>query len=81
MFFLFEPHGVWKKKKTAQWDFASIISLRKKCPYSELLWSAFFHIRTEYGEIQSISPYSVQMRKKTDQNNSEYEHFSRSIWI
>ena len=23
--------------------------LRKKCPYSELLWSVFFGIRTEYG--------------------------------
>ena len=26
----------------------------------------------------SISPYSVQMRENADQNNSEYEHFSRS---
>ena len=26
----------------------------------------------------SISPYSVQMRENTDQNNSEYGHFSRS---
>ena len=26
-------------------------SLRKKCPYSELFWSAFSRIRTEYGEI------------------------------
>ena len=28
-------------------------SLRKKCPYSELFWSVFFPIRTEYGEILS----------------------------
>ena len=28
--------------------------------------------------IQSISPYSVRMRKKTEQNNSEYGHFSHS---
>ena len=27
-------------------------SLRKKCPYSELFWSVFSHIRTEYGEIR-----------------------------
>ena len=26
-----------------------------------------FQIRTEYGEIQSISPYSVRMRENTDQ--------------
>ena len=25
--------------------------LLKKCPYSELFWSAFSHIRTEYGKI------------------------------
>ena len=26
-------------------------SLRKKCPFSELFWSSFSRIRTEYGEI------------------------------
>ena len=35
-------------------------------------------IWTKYGEIHSISLYSVQMRKNTDQNNSEYGHFSCS---
>ena len=53
-------------------------TLYKKCPYSELFWFLFSHIRTEYGEIPSISLYSVQMRENTDQNNSEYGHFSRS---
>ena len=53
-------------------------TLNKKCPYSELFWSAFSRIRTEYGEIRSISPYSVQMRENADQNNSEYGHFSRN---
>ena len=48
------------------------LSLRKKCPYAELFWSLFSRIRTEYGEIQRISPYSVQMRENVDQNNSEY---------
>ena len=40
------------------------MSLRKKCPYSELFWSAlsaFSRIWIEYGEIRSISPYLVQM--------------------
>ena len=50
-------------------------SLRKKCPYSELFWAVFSQIRTEYGEIQSISLYSVQMRENVDQNTSEYGHF------
>ena len=62
---------VWSNKRE---------SLRKKCPYSVLLWSAFSHIRTEYGEILhiSISPYLVRMRENADKNNSEYGHFSRS---
>ena len=38
-------------------------------------------VRTEYGEllrILCISPYSVRMRKNTDQKNSEYGHFLRT---
>ena len=48
------------------------------CSYSELFWSVFSHIRTEYGEILRLSPYSIRMRKNAEQNNSEYGHFSRS---
>ena len=35
--------------------------LSKKCRYSELFWSAFSRIWTEYGEMLRISPYSVRM--------------------
>ena len=49
--------------------------LREKCPYLELFLSAFTCIRTEYGEILRISPYSVRMRENEEQNNSEYGHF------
>ena len=42
----------------------------KKCPYSELFSSVFFRIRTEYGEMLRISPYSVRMWESTEQNNS-----------
>ena len=49
-----------------------------KFPYSEFFWSTFFCIRTEYGDLQSKSLYSVQMRENTDQKNSEYGHFLRS---
>ena len=52
--------------------------LREKCRYSELFWSAFSHIRAEYGEIRSISPYSVRMWENADQNNSEYRNLLRS---
>ena len=41
-------------------------------------WSVFSRIRTEYGEILRISPYSVRMLENTDQKNSVFEHFSRS---
>ena len=57
------------------------ISLRRKCPYSELFWSTFSLIWTEYGETRSNSPYSVQMRENTDQNNSEYGHIPRSVCV
>ena len=50
------------------------MTLRRKRPYSELLWSAFSSIWTKYGEILWISPYSVRMPENTDQNNSEYGH-------
>ena len=58
----------------------SIISshIHYKVSVSVLFWSAFSRIRTEYGEMQCISPYSVQMRENADQNNSDYGHFSGS---
>ena len=39
-------------------------SLHKKCPYLEFLWSVLFRVRTEYGELRSISLYAVQMCRK-----------------
>ena len=53
--------------------------LHKKCPYSELFLSAFSRIRTEYGDLQSKSPYSARMRENVDQKNPEYGHFT--LWI
>ena len=43
-------------------------TLRKNCLYQEFFWSGsvFPNIRTEYGEIRSMSPYLVQMQKNTD---------------
>ena len=49
-----------------------------KSVFSELFWSAFSRIRTEYGKMQGISPYSVWMQENADQNNSEYGHFWRT---
>ena len=53
-------------------------TLRKKCPYLELFWSAFSRIRTDHREILSNSPYSFRVRENAGQNNSKYGHFSRS---
>ena len=42
--------------------------------------SVFSCIQTEYGAIRCICLYSVRNRKNADQNNSEYGHFSRSVY-
>ena len=52
-------------------------SLRKKCPYSELLGSVFSRILTEYGEVRSISPYSVQMREITKEYRNRITNLSQ----
>ena len=44
---------------------STLLSLREKFLYSELFCPVFSGIRTEYGKIRSISPYSVQMRENT----------------
>ena len=46
--------------------------MRKKCLFSEFFLFVFFRSWIEYGEIRSISPFSVQMWENTDQKNSEY---------
>ena len=64
---------------TDNWKTLNRLTLREKCPYSEPFWSVFSRIRTEYGKIRSISPYSVQIRENMNQNNSKYGHFSPSV--
>ena len=54
-------------------DQNEMLTWRKKCPNSEFFWSVFSRIRTEYGEIVSISNAG-----KYRPENSEYGHFSRS---
>ena len=56
-----------------------LLPLREKCPYSELFWSLFSRIWTEYEEILCISSYSVRMRENANQNSSKYRHFLRSV--
>ena len=48
----------------------SSIPLRRKCSNSELFWSVFPHIRTEYGDTPYLFAFSLNAGK-TDQNNSK----------
>ena len=41
----------------------------KSVQIRSFFWYVFSRIRTEYGEIWSISPHSVRMRENTDQKN------------
>ena len=67
---------LWEILQFFQW-----ITVHKKCPSSELFWSVFSRIWTEYGQILHISTYLFRMRENADQNNSEFGHFSRSVRI
>ena len=49
------------------WPVIVKISLREKCPNTEFFLARIFRIRSEYGEILRISPYSVRMREDRDQ--------------
>ena len=42
-------------------------------------WSVFSCIRTEYRELQSKCPYQVRIQENTDQKNSVFRPFSRSV--
>ena len=55
------------------------VGLREKCSHAELFWPVFSRTWTEYGDILRISPYSIRMRENTEQNNSECDHFLRSV--
>ena len=81
----------WQHRKTMEPQFyVDQKEKKEKCPYSKLFWSVFPHMQTECGNILRISPssvrrreipispYSVGMWENTNQNNSKYEHFSRS---
>ena len=56
-------------------------TLRKKSPYTESFWSAFFRIRTEYGEILRITPYSVRMRKNAGKYADQNTDFFYAVLI
>ena len=85
----YEPLSMWNPYKTfSSFDclcrigsflFQVTVVLREKWPNTEFFWSVFSRIWTEYGNLRRKSPYSVQIRKNTDQKNSVFGHFSRSV--
>ena len=65
-------------------------TLRKKCPYLELFWSLFSHIRTEYrryGVPLRIQSEYGKMRTRIATNTSTFyavvdveELFDKDVW-
>ena len=69
------------KKTMKNWNCVPVIKLSpsnfhrvKSVQIRIFFWFVFFRIRTEYGEIRSISPYSGRMQENTDQKKLR-------IWI
>ena len=56
------------------------MTLREKRPYSELFWSTFSRIRTEYGEMLRISQYSVRMQEMRTRITSYTNNFY-TVWM
>ena len=55
--------------------------LRKESTYSELFWSVFSGIQTEYEEKRSISPYSARMRARITRNTDTFHSVSIVVFI
>ena len=46
--------------------------------FSVVFNNSYKQVPPDTSFTEMFSPYSVRMREKADQNNSEYEHFLRS---
>ena len=55
--------------------------LREKCLYTKFYWSTFSCIGTKCEDLLCKFTYLVQMRKNPDQENSEYRHLLRSVFL
>ena len=61
--------------------FFLLLSLPEKCQIRSFFWSVFSRIRSEYGEIRRISPYSVRMRENTDQKKTPYLNTFHVVYL
>ena len=57
------------------------LTLRKKYPYSELFWSAFFRIPTEYIEILSVSLCIQSKCGKIGTRTSRNTYTFHAVWV
>ena len=55
--------------------------LRKRCPYSQLLWSAFSHIWTICRDLLCKYPYSGRMGKRRNSKTLNTNTFSHSTFL
>ena len=62
----------WFYDAQALWEMVHYV---KSVQIRSFFWSLFSRIRTEYGEIRSISPYSVRMRENADQKKLHIRTF------
>ena len=69
--------------ETISFNLVLTIPLRSHCVKSfqtrSFFWSVFSPIWTEYGDLRSKSPYSVQIREIRTRIYSEFGHFLSSV--
>ena len=70
--------GFGRHRKIIKAKYSSITHYVKSVQIRSFFWSVFSRIRTEYGKILRISPYSVRIQENTDQKKLVFGHFSRS---
>ena len=63
------------------------MSLREKCPYSELFWSAFYRIRTLFTQLIAIihihtsrAIFLTASFDRVSNINSQHRNFNRHEW-
>ena len=74
------PKIYWKLTKRTHEGrlYILLVHCVKSVQIRSFFWSVFSRIRTENGEIRSISPYSVRIWENTAWKNSVFRHFSLS---
>ena len=60
-----------------------LLTLRKKCPYSELFWSVFSCIRTQYGKIllQSVPSFLSKNERNNNNHKNNKTNQMENFWF